>query len=108
LEACATKKKARRGARGKGSSHRRGGKDLQEAGHNAKLAKEKKLRERGLKKGTTHRTARFSVVRDGLHVSTGWHGKEPAKGERDWVLKAYESGQIKTALAHFHQVGCDL
>ena len=45
---------------------------------------------------------------DSLHVSTSWHGKEPPKEELDWVLKAYESGRIKIALARFHPVGCDL
>jgi hypothetical protein len=108
LEADVAKKKARRGARGKSSNRMRGGKDLRAAEGDAKLAKEKKLRERALKKGIAHRTAEFSVVQDSLHASTGWQGREPLKKERDWVLESYESGHIKIALARFHPVGRDL
>jgi hypothetical protein len=108
LEAGVAKKKARRGARGKSSNRRRGGKDLRAAEGDAKLAKDKKLRERALKKGNAHRIAEFSVAQDSLYASTGWQGREPPKEERDWVLKSYESGHIKIALANFHPVGCDL
>jgi len=46
----------------------------------------------------------FSALRDTLHSTTGWHSRLPAKEERAWVLEAYESGEIKRALAHFHRL----
>ena len=100
--------KARRGKSRAAASRKRGGKHLREAEGNAKLAKEKKLREKAQKHGATHRTMGFSALQDALHSATGWQGRLPAKEERAWVLKAYESGEIKHALAHFHRASCDV
>jgi len=100
--------KARRGKSGGGTSRKRGGKHLREAEGNAKLAKERRLRENAQKHGAAHRTMGFSALRDTLHSTTGWHGRLPAKEERAWILEAYESGEIKRALAHFHRASCDV
>jgi hypothetical protein len=97
-------KKTEQGGNGHRTGRKRGGRHLREAEGSAKLAKERKLRERAQKNGIAHRATGFSVVQDGRHSTTGWQGGLPPKQEREWVLKAYESGEIKKVLAQFHLV----
>jgi len=62
--------KAGRGKSGGPASRKRGGKHLREAEGNAKLAKERRLRENAQKHGAAHQTMGFSALPDTLAPGT--------------------------------------
>ncbi|KAF8173480.1 hypothetical protein BJ912DRAFT_931921 [Pholiota molesta] len=101
-------KQKQKHVRSKASKCPRGGAAIREAGGDTFLADTRRLLAKWIRKGDIFRTEAYTVLLNGKHVSTGWHGLNPSRRDRAEVRRDYLNGSIVDTVAMFFPVYADL
>ncbi|KAF8160069.1 hypothetical protein B0H34DRAFT_858712 [Crassisporium funariophilum] len=98
-----TKKKSRRGKKSS-ETRPRGGAPILAADGDEKVAGERSLLLKWMKKADFHRTAAYSLQENGSRTQPGWNGRNPPPATRLELRRDYSTGKIYETLSRFFPV----
>lgn len=82
----------------------RGGASIRAADGDAKVAGERSLLLKWMKKADFHRTEGYSLEKNGSRTQPGWNGRNPPPATRFEIRQDYSSGKIYETVAKFFPV----